>query len=123
MSRDRQAHRDYQKHYRKRPHARFADYKQGARERGLAFELTIDEFVAMTEQPCHYCEVTPEETTIGVDRKDSKKGYTTNNDSARRARLATSQKRNLARGSILWSDPISVAAAIGRDYYEQFYRD
>jgi hypothetical protein len=68
----------------------FMDYKRGAKERNYSFELSIDYFMQLIKQNCHYCNAEPIEvltkrklrkSTIanGVDRKDNKQGYTIEN--------------------------------------------
>jgi hypothetical protein len=59
------------------PKGRFVTYKWGARNRGIAFELTFEQFVAFWQKPCHYCG--GEIDTIGLDRIDSAKGYIVDN--------------------------------------------
>ena len=48
-----------------------------ADRRGLAFELTEEEFKEMRTKPCYLCG--SDEKNNGIDRIDSKKGYTTEN--------------------------------------------
>jgi hypothetical protein len=68
----------------------FKNYKDQAAQRGVLFDLTRDEFVQLTEQPCYYCGCAPRHikkpnhsngshTYNGVDRVDNSKGYTTDN--------------------------------------------
>ena len=47
-------------------------YRGGARNRGLAFDLTIDQVQALAQGSCHYCGTTP---ANGIDRMDSTQGY------------------------------------------------
>lgn len=68
-------------------------YQHGARKRGLSFELTHDEFVALIVGPCNYCGSIETQTTCiyrdndpnftlkhnGVDRIDSNNGYISGN--------------------------------------------
>jgi len=71
-------------------------YKIGAKKRNLTFELSLDQFKALTSQPYHFCGVPPIQSARainkgrttkegaeyseylynGVDRKDNKIGYT-----------------------------------------------
>ena len=53
------------------------DYKRKAKTRNLVFELSDDEFLELVMQPCHYCGYN--DSVIGVDRKDSTKGYIKSN--------------------------------------------
>ena len=65
-------------------------YKQGAKKRGLKFQLSDEQLKWLFRQPCHYCNSDP--TTIvcgsrsnggftynGIDRIDNTKGYTKDN--------------------------------------------
>ena len=66
----------------------FAGYRRRARAKGIAFELTKEQFQVLTQQPCHYCgqppsmELRPERGSRpynGVDRLDSSQGYSEEN--------------------------------------------
>jgi len=48
------------------------NYTQGARKRGVPFELSLAQVESLIEQPCHYCGAEPRN---GIDRKDSSLGY------------------------------------------------
>jgi 5-methylcytosine-specific restriction endonuclease McrA len=62
-------------------------YKRNAALRNLAWLLTDEQFKALIEQNCYYCDTAPqprmlsglERTYNGVDRKDNMLGYTTEN--------------------------------------------
>lgn len=66
-------------------------YKRGARDRNLSFELTKEQFVSLTSSRCSYCGCHPSENkTIeshlglrydwnGIDRKNNQLGYTVEN--------------------------------------------
>ena len=65
-------------------------YRRGAKERGLAFELTKDQVREIIEQDCYYCGQSPitrytaigcagEYAWNGIDRVDNTKGYTPDN--------------------------------------------
>lgn len=65
-------------------------YKRGARDRGLAFELTNEQVRELIEQECYYCGQKPvvrytavgcagEYEWNGIDRVDNSKGYTPDN--------------------------------------------
>ena len=56
---------------------RYNNYKKGAKIRNLEFSLTKEEFYKLTSQPCYYCGEIKEYN--GIDRIDSKKGYTIDN--------------------------------------------
>lgn len=69
---------------------KYRDYKNKAKKRNLAFEITFDNFIeAFTCRPCHYCFSIPNNvekangggsfTWNGIDRKDNSVGYTQNN--------------------------------------------
>lgn len=70
----------------------YAQYRKGARHRGLTFTLTIIEFTDLIDKHCHYCGKGPKLKAFGearmardnvngnflytgIDRKDSKIGY------------------------------------------------
>lgn len=60
----------------------FSDYKAGAKNRSLTFNLTIEEFTTLINKNCFYCGVEPREQfrkfkgrANGVDRIDSSIGY------------------------------------------------
>src|SRR3990167_6506916 len=55
----------------------FMAYKRGAKERGIEFNLTRDEFMSFWQKPCHY--TGRPIAKIGVDRIDSEKGYSPEN--------------------------------------------
>lgn len=87
----------YREEFRRLPEgeAAFNDllysYKWGAKKKGRSFELTKEEFKALTKSPCTYCGTPP--LTVksvkkatngtylynGVDRKDNSLGYTVAN--------------------------------------------
>ena len=52
-------------------------YKKSAISKGIEFNLTKEQFSLLWKMPCFYCK-TPIQT-IGIDRKDSAKGYTEDN--------------------------------------------
>lgn len=55
----------------------FAQYKGGARHRGIEFTLTKEQFLSFWQKPCYY--TGRPITTIGLDRVDNSKGYTMDN--------------------------------------------
>jgi hypothetical protein len=59
------------------PLVRMSYYTQGARDRGLPFDLTPVEFFSFWQKPCTYCNSKIE--TIGLDRVDPKLGYSMSN--------------------------------------------
>jgi hypothetical protein len=71
-----------------------SNYRVNARNRGLEFSLTEEEFRTLTKITCHYCGRLPNQQKktrdrkrrvrdiyvfMGIDRKDNKQGYTTSN--------------------------------------------
>ena len=52
-------------------------YKKAAINKGLEFNLTIEQFSTLWKQPCIYCKTSIE--TVGIDRIDSSKGYIIDN--------------------------------------------
>jgi hypothetical protein len=66
----------------------FSNYKSQAKSRGLIFDLSIDDFEALTKRPCFYCGVLLSMTARkrnssyrynGVDRVNNSIGYTVEN--------------------------------------------
>jgi hypothetical protein len=62
-------------------------YRSGAKRRGYVFDLTFDQFVSIVQSPCEYCGL-PSRLVVfygkgayinGIDRTDSKVGYTVDN--------------------------------------------
>jgi 5-methylcytosine-specific restriction endonuclease McrA len=71
---------------------RYSNYRNSAKGRGLDFELTIEQFVEVSQNPCFYCGLPPSNSArvrrksktgtfvySGMDRLDSHKGYTYDN--------------------------------------------
>jgi len=69
-----------------------SSYKKGARDRGLDFNLTFEQFVDLISSNCHYCGITPQNSSQainphgasqilynGVDRIDNDDNYTQEN--------------------------------------------
>lgn len=65
-------------------------YRDGAERRGFVFEISFEAFRTFAQQPCHYCSADPritcwskqaaiQQPMNGVDRRDSKQGYTLEN--------------------------------------------
>ena len=50
-------------------------YKHGAKERGLVFELTLQDFKDVANKECHYCGL----QAFGYDRADNDRGYIRDN--------------------------------------------
>ena len=70
----------------------FHSYVKDAKKRSKSFELTKDEWYALSQSPCHYCGIKDSNkmhdkkrpnseifTYNGIDRVDSSLGYTTSN--------------------------------------------
>lgn len=63
--------------FTKHPQVRYQGYKQSAKSRGISFNLTYEEFMLFWQKPCSYCGA--DIKTIGLDRKDSARGYEIDN--------------------------------------------
>lgn len=63
--------------YNATPDGRYRHYTYGATRRGIKFELTLEQFKRFWQQPCAYCAAPI--ATIGLDRKNSSKGYNVRN--------------------------------------------
>tara|TARA_B100000214_G_scaffold156309_1_gene112100 strand:- start:2981 stop:3625 length:645 start_codon:yes stop_codon:yes gene_type:complete len=59
------------------PEGRYKQYKYKAKERGLSFELSFEEFCNLWKKPCTYCGASID--TIGIDRVDNNIGYNIKN--------------------------------------------
>lgn len=94
-----------------------ADYKRRAVSRGWDFEITLEQFDHITQQPCHYCGVEANKsrsvsrggafTYNGIDRKDNARGYNVDNC------VPCCAVCNKAKGTTRYDDFI---AWIGRAY-------
>lgn len=61
------------------PHGRFMAAKLAAKRRGIAWKLSEKEYVALAFSPCIYCGESTGEVGVGLDRTNSKHGYTKEN--------------------------------------------
>lgn len=59
------------------PLACYKVYQNNAKARDREFSLTLEEFSAFWQKPCHFCNEPI--STIGLDRKDNSLGYVVNN--------------------------------------------
>ena len=70
-------------------HSNYLNYIRGAKDRGLEFNLTKDEFASLVSKNCYYCDTEPTEKKKkrefavrkmnGIDRLDSSVGYNLSN--------------------------------------------
>jgi len=59
---------------------RFSVYKSQAKRLGRTFELTLEQFQAITEELCYYCgKFSISKDHCGIDRVDTKIGYVLSN--------------------------------------------
>ncbi len=75
---------EYRKRCNQRSHwstaERFYRYQNGAKYRGIPFELSPEEGLTLFGQPCFYCKEPSTPTALmGIDRSDNEKGYTIEN--------------------------------------------
>ena len=54
---------------------RYDTYIRSAKIRNYIFNLTIEQFTKIVQQPCHYCGSLQENKINGIDRKDNTIGY------------------------------------------------
>lgn len=73
----REEHRQKTLEYQRTPKGKYVIYKKSAVQRGIGFSITEAAFVSFWGKPCTYCGA--EILTVGLDRMDSDKGYTTDN--------------------------------------------
>lgn len=65
---------------KKTPHGRFIQYVANARRKNYAFDISEEQFISLTQNKCYYCdEYTYGTNFVGLDRINSKEGYTQNN--------------------------------------------
>lgn len=62
--------------YKSSPDGKFVIYKTNARAKGREFLLSKEEFIEIICKPCSYCGI---EKSNGIDRVNSKVGYTLSN--------------------------------------------
>ena len=56
---------------------RYIAYRNGAKNRGLLFNISRDEFIRLVKKRCDYCN--DENTQMGLDRVDNSVGYLLSN--------------------------------------------
>jgi hypothetical protein len=64
---------------KREPHNRWRNSKIRAQQKNLSWEITEQSYVNLTKQLCFYCDGPLEESGIGLDRKNSLKGYVPDN--------------------------------------------
>ncbi|MFA7168980.1 MAG: hypothetical protein WC096_08765 [Sphaerochaetaceae bacterium] len=57
-------------------HDRYSIYKQNAKRRGIAFDISLEVFSSLVSKPCVYCGANER---IGIDRINSSLGYSVEN--------------------------------------------
>lgn len=60
-------------------HSRYLFSRNKARREGREFDLDFDLYCAYLKEPCKYCDGPLNSTGVGLDRKDSSKGYVVGN--------------------------------------------
>lgn len=58
---------------------RYGFTKRAAKNRGVAFDIPIDAYIALIASPCHYCGGPLNKSGSGLDRKNNNMGYTLEN--------------------------------------------
>lgn len=75
----REKNRERLDEYKKSPHVRYTVYKRNAKKKSRNFNLSEDEFIKISQQPCIYCggysDTYDGEQFNGIDRTDSNLGY------------------------------------------------
>lgn len=71
--------RNYNEERKKNINKHYNEYKKGAAIRNIWFELSLDEFKLLVEQPCFYCNTYNENEAMGIDRLYSNLGYCAKN--------------------------------------------
>jgi hypothetical protein len=68
--------KNIQKWYKNNPEKMFFNsYKNCAKKRNYSFSITWEQFIHLTQQPCHYCGIIDSRGCNGIDRKDNSIGY------------------------------------------------
>ena len=62
---------------RKTPKYRYSRYKDSAKQRGIEFKLSFEQFLTFWNKVCHYCSNSIK--GVGIDRIDNSKGYEIDN--------------------------------------------
>lgn len=68
----------------------YRNYRQHAKRKGIAFEISFEDFLKVTQKNCFYCGSAPQNRQRpkgkngdyvyqGIDRKNNSKGYTMDN--------------------------------------------
>jgi hypothetical protein len=70
-------YQEAKKKYNQTLNGRMVMYKSSAKDKGLLFNLTKEEFLSFWQQSCFYCGA--EIATIGLDRVDNTRGYELDN--------------------------------------------
>jgi len=71
---------NYAKHYKHAPKRRFYTYSRHASEKGLSFDITLEQFEDITGKECFYCgEFSHFKEFTGIDRVDNEEGYLLDN--------------------------------------------
>jgi 5-methylcytosine-specific restriction endonuclease McrA len=65
-----------QRSYRRTPNGRFIEAKARAKYRGLEWAILKADYFQLIARPCHYCRGPLGSGGVGLDRVDSKQGYT-----------------------------------------------
>jgi hypothetical protein len=117
--RRRLARRENGKRCAKSKTAKFHAYKYGAKQRGLAFEITKDEFMRLVSTLCYYCERTPEQVAIGIDRVDNQQGYIAGNC------VSCCKSCNFAKGTLGQQEFFNlieaIAAVAAKDWIARYF--
>lgn len=90
----RKCDRNYSSEKKINPQGHFRQYLDSACKRNLKFELQLEDFIKIVNNPCHYCEYYSEVEVIGIDRVDSSIGYTLSNV------VPACEKCNMAKGEL-----------------------
>jgi hypothetical protein len=86
------------KNYYNTPIRRYAIYERSAKTKNIDFALSFEEFMSYWQTPCSYCDSPID--TIGIDRVNSKFGYTIDNI-VPCCKICNYMKRDLAQDEFL----------------------
>ncbi len=75
VSNNPERYRELIRKYNRKSYCRMASAKQAAKKRGYSWALSKEQFEALINKPCYYCDGATPVTGSGIDRLDNLQGY------------------------------------------------
>jgi 5-methylcytosine-specific restriction endonuclease McrA len=91
----------YSKKYKASGKAGHSILKNRAKSKNWSFDLTVDDYIKITSEPCSYCNEAVSRGVGGIDRVDSSKGYTKDNS------VSCCMKCNSGKGTMTVEEYVS----------------